>query len=150
VNTVLTKIFNFFSFRRTGLKVQSSLAIPMQCYGSASLLCGFGSEHYLLFWCGSRSGSYLSIWCGSESRSYHSLFRRFGPSNAPKWPLRLPSFTFMRIRILVFPLMLIRILPFTLMRIRIWVQIPKMMRIHADPDPHHCTHESFLSQYRTY
>jgi hypothetical protein len=41
----------------------------------------------------------------------------------------------MRIQILPFTLMRIRILPFTLMRI----QLPKMIRIHADPDPQNFT-----------
>jgi len=42
-------------------------------------------------------------------------------------PLRLTPFTLMRIRILLF----------TLMRIRIQIQLTKIMRTHADPDPQH-------------
>ncbi len=51
---------------------------------------------YLSLWCG--SGSYLSIWSGSGSGSYHSFFyffSRFGLSNAPIDPLRLPPFHFL-------------------------------------------------------
>ncbi len=35
--------------------------------------------------------------------------------------------------------MRIRILLFPLIRIRIRIQLPKMMRVHTDPDPQHCS-----------
>ncbi len=45
-----------------------------------------------------------------------------------------------RIWILIFTLLRIRNQPFTLMwiRVRIRILLPKMTRIHADPNPHHC------------
>ncbi len=52
------------------------------CGSCFSLWCGSGS--YFSPWCRPGSGIYISIWSGSES--YHSLFPRFGPFNAPKWP----------------------------------------------------------------
>ncbi len=83
-----------------------------QCCRSASLWCGSRFSH----WCGSR----FSLWCGSGS--YLSLMR-----------IRIITFNFMRIRIQIIsltldPLMLQGFHLFTLMLI--WIQLPKMMRIH--------------------
>ncbi len=58
------------------------------CIMLFSLWCG--SRSFLSLWCGSGSVSYLSIWCGSGS--YHSLYPRFGPSNASKWPSKASTF----------------------------------------------------------
>ncbi len=95
--TVFVRNFELF------LQSASPALCWRQCCGSASLLYGSGSSFSL--WCGSEYGSYLSIWCGSgsyisirswsRSYRYHSLFSRFEPSNAPKWPsLKLPLFHF--------------------------------------------------------
>jgi hypothetical protein len=63
-----------------------------------------------------------SRWCGSGS--YHLLFSRFGTSNSPKWPSKASTFSLRCGSGSCF---------FTLVRIRI--QLPKIIRIHADPDP---------------
>ncbi len=71
--------------------------------------------------------------------SYHSLFTRFGPSNALQYndPERFPTFHFDAETDPdpAFTSMGIRIQLSTLVRIRI--QLLTMMQIHEDPDPQH-------------
>jgi hypothetical protein len=65
-----------------------------------------------------------------------STFSRSGPSNDPKWPSKASTFSLWCGSGSYFSiLMRIQIQPTSSMRIQI--QLPKMIRIHADQDPQH-------------
>ncbi len=79
--------------------------------------------------CGSASGSYLFIYADPDP---YPTTHSFSDLDAQCSKMTLKGFhllTLMRIRILLFPLI----------RIRIRIQLPKMMRVHTDPDPQHCS-----------